>query len=298
MKKLLTEKWLIPLAFFAIYFLWGAIYLANYLAIQDIPPFMMSATRFLVAGAIMFVIAIPLNLPKPSWKQWKNATISGFFFLVTGTGTLIWTLQFVDTGIASLIVALEPLVIVLLMWNMRGQRPKLKSWLGIFLGVSGMAVLVWQEQFLTDSNTLWGIGIILFSITMWGYATLFVTDKDFPDSKWLTSAMQMVTGGAILVIVSLLWGEMEGFKIQAVSAKAWGGWVFSVIGGSIIAFSAFNYLLSKVSPEKVATSTYVNPIVAMLLGWGFNNEVLTVQSFIAAILMLLGVFFIISRKGE
>lgn len=296
MNKILTDRWLIPLAFFSVYFLWGAIYLANYIAIQDIPPFMMTGSRFLVAGTFMYLVASAMKMPKPTAVQWKNAAVSGFLFLVTGTGALIWTLQYVDTGIASLIVALEPLIIVLLLWKMRQQKPKFKSWLGVFLGFLGMAVLVVQDRFLTDSNTLWGMGVILFSIIMWGYATLFVGDKDLPNSKWLTSAMQMLAGGLILVIVSLLWGEMEGFKIQAVSPKAWGGWLFSVIGGSIIAFSAFNYLLVKVSPEKVATSTYVNPIVAMLLGWAFNNEVLTPQSLIAAVLMLFGVFFIISRK--
>lgn len=290
------DKWLIPLSFFAIYFLWGANYLASYHAIQDIPPFMMAAGRFSVAGVVLFLWTKAMGTPSPTRIQWRNAAISGFLFLVLGTALLIWTLQWVDTGIASLIVALEPLIIVVLLWKMRDQKPRKRSWIGIAISFLGMGLLVWQDQFLTDDMTLIGIGIILFSITAWGYATIYVGQKDLPPSKGLTSAIQMLAGGFFLIIISLLAGEWRGFNIQEVGLLSWGGLSFNIVCGSIIAFSAFNYLLVKVSPEKVATSTYVNPIVAMLIGWYFNNEEITSQSFFAAILMLFGVFFIISKK--
>ncbi|RMG78951.1 MAG: EamA family transporter [Bacteroidetes bacterium] len=292
-----ADRYLIPMAFFAIYILWGAIYLANYYAIQDIPPFLMTASRFLVAGALLGGWARLIGHPAPTPRQWKNAILSGFLFLVLGTGSLIWSLQFVDTGIASLIVALEPLIIMLMVWKMRGHRPNYQSWAGIALGIAGMFILVSQDRFLTNENTLWGIGALLFSTIAWGYATLFVGDKDLPVSKIMTSGIQMLAGGIILMAVSWLAREWDAFTWEAVRAKAWWGWVFSVLGGSIIAFSAFNYLLVRVSPEKVSTSTYVNPIVALLLGWQFNNEILSGQSVVAACLMLLGVFFIVSKKG-
>ena len=292
------DKWLIPLSFFAIYILWGANYLANFYAIQDIPVFLMCSGRFFIAGALLYLIVKAFGVPNPTRIQWRNAIFSGFLFLVLGTAAIIWSLQFVYTGIASLIVGLEPLVIVLLLWKMRGQKPRKRSWIGISIGFVGMGLLVMQDQFLTDDMTLVGIGVILFCIIAWGYATLYVGDKDLPESKLLTSAIQMLSGGVILFFISLVAGEWQAFEIQNVGNRAWGGLTFAIICGSLISFSAFNYLLVKVSPEKVATSTYINPIVAMLVGWYFNNEELSSQSLVAALLMLFGVFFIVSKKTK
>lgn len=290
------DKWLIPLSFFAIYFLWGANYLANYHAIQSIPPILMSSARFGIAGLILFVWMKSVGAPNPTKNQWKNAIIAGFLFLVLGTAALIWTLQFVDTGIASLIVSLEPLIIVLFLWKMRNQKPKAQSWAGIALGILGMGVLVWQDQFLTDDMTLIGILIILVTLIFWGYATLFVGDRDMPESKGLSSAIQMLSGSFFCVIISLLIEDYTGFHIRKITGYSWAGLSFAVICGSLIAFSAFNYLLVKVSPEKVATSTYVNPIIAMFIGAVFNDEIITNQSFLAAIIMLIGVVAIVSKK--
>lgn len=292
------ERLLIILAFGAIYIVWGSTYLFSFYAISEIPPFMMVGYRFFIAGFIMYSVGLFFGFSKPTWIQWKNALITALLFLVFGTSGLVWSLQFVDTGISSLIVALEPLIIVFLVWKVNKQAPTWQSLLGVALGISGMLTLVWQEQFLTDEMTLIGIGIILIGLVSWGIGTILIPKLDLPKSKPQTAAMQMLIGGAVLLIFSFTIGEFNGFKIDALSSRAIYSLFFLVFFGSIISFSSFNYLLVKVSPEKVATSTYVNPVVAVSLGWGFNGEVITTQSFLAATLLLTGVVFIIKSKKK
>lgn len=295
MLKTGREQLLLIGAFAAIYIIWGSTYLINYFAIQDIPPFLMSGSRFLIAGGLLFGFTLLRGQPFPTLTQWKNGVITGFLFLVLGTGLVVWSEQYIDTGLASLFVAFEPLVVVLMVWARRAQRPGWNSFFGVAVGIAGMLLLVGQPKISGDSQTWIGIAAISVAIIAWGFASLYVAEVELPRSRMQASAMQMLGGGVLLMLAGYLAGEHRSFSLEGVGARAWWSYTYLIFAGSILAFSAFNYLLVKVSPEKVATANYVNPVVALGLGWAFNNEQLSAQSLLAAALLLGGVFFINSR---
>ncbi len=296
MKNLSSERVLIPLAFGIIYLVWGSTYLANWYAIRDIPVFIMCGTRFLVAGIFLFGLSFLMGAKWPTLKHWKNTAFLGVLFFLIGNGGAVWSLQFIDSGIEALIIAAQPLVIVLMMWGMNNTRPSGKTLLGIGLGIAGMALLVLQDKFMSNEDVIIGIGVILISVLSWGYASVKISKIALPASKPLSAGLQMLWGGAMLLTVGLFSGETKAFNLSQISALAGWSWLYLVVFGSIIAYSAFNYLLLKVAPDKVSTNTYVNPVIAILLGWGLNGEALTGQSVLAAVLLLVGVIFINTRR--
>jgi drug/metabolite transporter (DMT)-like permease len=291
----MRERYLIIAAFATVYLVWGSTYLVNYLAIREIPPFLMSGTRFLTAGLLLFGVAALRKIPWPSLVHWKNSAWAGFMFMALGTGLVVWAEQWVDSGMAALLVSFEPLVVVVLLWVMRGQNPQLHSLLGVALGVLGMFLLVGQPQISADRNTLFGVAGIAFSLLAWGYASIYIGQANLPTSKMQSAGMQMMSGGVSLLLMSLIFGDYKQFAWENLTGKGIFSFFYLVVLGSLLAFSAFNYLLSKVSPEKVATTNYVNPVVAMFLGWSINNEQITTRSLLAAAVMLTGVFFINGR---
>jgi len=291
----MRERYLIIAAFATVYLVWGSTYLVNYLAIREIPPFLMSGTRFLTAGLLLFGVAALRKIPWPSLVHWKNSAWAGFMFMALGTGLVVWAEQWVDSGMAALLVSFEPLVVVVLLWVMRGQNPQLHSLLGVALGVLGMFLLVGQPQISADRNTLFGVAGIAFSLLAWGYASIYIGQANLPTSKMQSAGMQMMSGGVSLLLMSLIFGDYKQFAWENLTGKGIFSFFYLVVLGSLLAFSAFNYLLSKVSPEKVATTNYVNPVVAMFLGWSINNEQITTRSLLAAAIMLTGVFFINGR---
>lgn len=286
------RRWIIPVAFGIIYIVWGSTYLINYYAIQDIPPFLMSGSRFLTAGATLFIASLLFGKPIPSSEQLKNAAFSGIMLLCVGTGGMVWAMQFIDSGLVALMVSVQPLVVVLLMWQMQGKRPTIRTIAGTGLGMVGMAFLVGQDQFVSSNDALIGVAVISVSILAWGYASIYIGKAKMPTSKLQSAGIQMIAGGGSLLLVSLVAGEAGIFHLSDVTLRGVLSWLYLVLFGSIVAFSAFNYLLIKSTPDKVATANYINPVVAMILGWGFNKEVISSQSLLAAALMLTGVFFI------
>ncbi|MCO6480143.1 MAG: EamA family transporter [Phaeodactylibacter sp.] len=301
MKLQPSQRSLIIASFAAIYFIWGSTYLFNYFAIQDIPPFLMAGSRFLVAGAILYAITWSQGAAHPTRRQWRSAARMGFLFLTLGTGGTVWAEQWVDTGIAALIIAFQPLMVVFMLWLLFAKRPSLMILAGVALGVAGMVLLVGQQRFVTDRDTMIGMLVILGSMTSWCYGSVTLNKANLPENRLQSSAIQMIMGGGILLVLALISGDGQRFDPALLSWKAGLSWLFLVVFGSLVAFSAFTYLLQHVSPDRVATSNYVNPVVALFLGWAFNEELITQQSILAALLMLAGVFFINSRlqvKGK
>ncbi|MCB0631311.1 MAG: EamA family transporter, partial [Lewinella sp.] len=240
------EFWLIIAAFGAVYFLWGATYLFNYFAIQVIPPFLMSGSRFLTAGLLLFGFLHLRKVPLPSARQWFWSLILGILFLSLGSGGLIWALQFIDSGFAALIVAVDPLLIMLLLWVLQGVRPGWGSILGALLGFLGMYLLLGQPQLDKHPDAWMGLVAIAISLTAWAFATIFVSRLDQPANRFQRSAMQMISGGTVLVVFSLISGEASSFQLADLNWKAGLSWLYLVAFGSILAFSCFNYLLTKV----------------------------------------------------
>ena len=290
------SKLLILASFFSIYVIWGSTYLFNKIAVGEISPFFLAFIRFSISGVLIMIIAKIMKLSlKITKRQLLNSTISGLLFLVFGNGLFVWALKFVDSGFGALMASTQPLFVLFLLRLIDGKKLQTKSIIGVLLGVIGMTLLITQKEITTSENSLLGIFMMLTAILSWSYGSVFVSKADLPKNFFVSTGYQMFTACFLLLAASFVLGEHYSLPTEW-SFKVQGAVVFLIIFGSIIAFTAFNYLLKTVSPEKVATSAYINPIIAMVLGWYVLNEQFTLQSIIASILLLIGVYFINARK--
>ncbi len=269
----------------------------NKVAVMELPPFMLAGIRFTIAGCIMLTLAKLFGKSIAiSKRQINNSIIAGFLFLAIGNGVVVWALTYVDTGFAALLIASQPLIVLLLLRIVEKKPVKKLSWIGVAIGLLGMTLLVSQQQIRQDASSLIGIFMIIGCVITWGYASIFVGKADLPKNYLVNSGYQMFFGGCASVIMSFIKRE------QWINPKLWSlEVVWSMLGlivfGSLVAFTSFNYLLKTVSPEKVATSTYINPIVALILGAVVLDEIVTVQSIVAALILLTGVYFINMRRS-
>jgi drug/metabolite transporter (DMT)-like permease len=287
---------LIILAFFSIYVIWGSTYMLNKMAVLELPPFKIASIRFLTAAFLIFGIAKLLRIPLTiSAKQLKNTAIAGFLFLTFGNGVVVWSLQYIDSGITALEISAQPLVILIMMRILQGKKIQTMSVIGVVLGVIGIYLLVSQKDIISKDNSVIGMLMIFACMLSWAYGSLFVGKADLPKNYFINTGYQMLTGGTMLFITSLCLGEKWSPPTEWSTNAQW-SIILLIVFGSIVAFTSFNYLLRVVSPEKVATSTYVNPIIALILGWYFLNENISGQSIIAAIVLLTGVYFINTKK--
>jgi drug/metabolite transporter (DMT)-like permease len=291
-----SSKLLIVLAFFAIYVIWGSTYLFNKIAVTALPPFFLASIRFYTAGFLIMIIAKILKFKIGiTRKQFLNTLISGFLFLVYGNGVFVWALKYVDSGFAALLAAAQPLFVLLLMRLIDRKPMQKKSIVGVLLGLLGMYLLVSQKNIATSEGTVLGVFMIFTCVLSWSYGSVFVSKADLPKNFFVSTGYQMLISGTILLIGSLV------FKETWISPLDWTlevqlSMLFLIFFGGIVAFTSFNYLLKNVSTEKVSTSAYINPIIAMLLGWYVLDESLSLQSVIASVVLLTGVYFINSRK--
>lgn len=287
---------LIILAFFSIYVIWGSTYLLNKIAVTELPPFMLASIRFMTAGLLIFIIAKLMGKSLAiTKKQLVNVFIAGFLFLTLGNGVVVWALKYVDSGFAALEISAQPLVVLILMRIFQGKKIMTMSLMGVILGIIGIYLLVSQNEVVSKEGSITGMIMIFFCMVSWASGSLFVGNADLPKNYFVNTGYQMVAGGFMLVIGSLIFGETWSLP-NAWSEDVQWSMILLIVFGSIVAFTSFNFLLKKVSPDKVATSTYVNPIIALLLGWYFLNEVITTQSIVAAIVLLTGVYFINTKK--
>lgn len=289
---------LVILSFLAIYIIWGSTYLLNKIVVGELEPFFIAGVRFSSAGIIIFIIARVLGFPLSiSKKQIVNCTIAGFLFLTIGNGLAVWALKFLDSGFVALQISAQPLVVLILMYLIQGKKIRAESMLGIALGMVGIYLLVSQDSLISNQQSIIGMLMILVCMITWGYGSLFVADADLPSNFFINTGYQMLFGGITLFGCSLLFGE------QWIGPALWSNatsisMILLIIFGSIVAFTSFNYLLKYISPEKVATSAYINPIVALALGWYILDETITSRSVLAAIILLSGVYFINKSKEE
>ncbi|MEP0263511.1 EamA family transporter [Dokdonia sp.] len=290
------RTYLIVIAFFSIYIFWGSTYLWNKIAVTELPPFMLASMRFSSAGLIIFVIARSIGISlKISKKEFLNCLLAGFLFLGYGNGVFVWALKYVDSSFGALLASIQPLVILALMRLWHRKAIKVKSMIGIALGMIGMYLLVSQNGLQTQEGSTLGIIMIFTCILSWSIGSLFVAQASMPKNFFITTGYQMILAGIMLALGSLFMGESWIHPVDW-TLKTQLSVLALILFGSIAAFTSFNYLLKEVSTEKVSTSAYVNPIVAILLGWYFLDEVITVQTSIAAVILLAGVYFINSAK--
>ena len=294
--SLSKKTWMLVVAFFCIYVFWGSTFLWNKMAVMELPPFFLAAIRFTTASVMIFGISKLLGYSLTiSKKQLINCTLAGFLFLAYGNGVFVWALKWVDTGFASLLASLQPLIILLMMRIIQRKKLQWKSMVGVSLGLIGMYLLVSQNDIIAKEGMVVGIVMIFSCLIAWCSGSLFVASADLPKNFFVGTAYQMLAAGVTLIIASLLFQEqwksplVWEFKTQIAL-------ICLVLFGSIAAFTSFNYLLKNVSPEKVTTSSFINPVIAIILGYYFLGEKLSVQTGVAALLLLTGVYFINSRK--
>ncbi len=257
---------------------------------------MLASIRFISAGILIFILCKILGISLAITKnQFLNTVIAGFLFLAFGNGMVVWALRYVDSGFAALQISAQPLVVLLLMWIIDGKKIKPMSIVGVILGIIGIYLLVSQKEIINQENSILGMGMIFVCLLSWSYGSLFVAKANLPLNYFVNTGYQMLTSGILLMIASNLFGETWSYPTEWSSPTQF-SMILLILFGSIVAFTSFNYLLKTVSPEKVATSTYVNPIIALLLGWYFLNEQLSLQSIVAAAILLTGVYFINTTK--
>jgi drug/metabolite transporter (DMT)-like permease len=293
-----SRKIQIALAFAALYLIWGSTYLGILLAIRSIPPFLMAGARFFVAGLIMFAIARTQGSLRSTWAEWRTSLIVAACLLLAGNGGVTISEKFIESGLASLIVATVPIYITLLGW-LSGMTPRPSGlvWIGLAGGFFGVGVLIGPALRFSGSGThhpLIGMSILLVGSFLWSAGSLYSRTTKHSASPFVAAAQQMFCGGVLLMVAGLLFGEAKHFDITKISALSLGAFAYLVLIGAIVGYTAYFWLLRNCEPAKVATYAYVNPIVAVLLGALFAHEVVTLRTLFAAAVIIGSVALIVT----
>ncbi len=281
-------------AYAALYVVWGSTYLAIHFAIESLPPMLMASVRFLVAGSLLYVWMRLRGAPPPTRLHWRTGLIVGGFLLLGGNGAVVWAEQSVPSGIAALFVAVLPLWMVLIGWAQGGPRPTGRVILGIALGLFGVAVLVGPDAFSGGGRVdpVGGLVLILGSLS-WALGSMYSRGAPQPTAPALGSATQMLAGGALLLVAAFIRGEPATFDPTMVTTASLFALLYLVIAGSLIGFSAYLWLLRVEPPARVATYAFVNPVVAVFLGWALAGEPLTLSTVIAASIIVASVALVV-----
>jgi drug/metabolite transporter (DMT)-like permease len=295
------RRFAIVLAFAALYLIWGSTYLGIRFAIESIPPLLMAGTRFLLAGLLMFAIAHWQGAPKSSFAEWRTAFIIGACLLFFGNGSVTVAEQWVPSGLASLLVATVPIYIALLAWlSSSAPRPRPLVMLGLAGGFLGVGILVrptlGASPAATSPHLGLGMLILLFGSVVWSIGSLYSLRVRNSASPFLSSAQTMLCGGGLMLIAGLARGEGHAFDFRRVSLLSLGAFVYLVLIGAIVGYTAYIWLLRHCDPSKVATYAYVNPVVAVLLGSFFAGETLTLRTSLAAAIIIGSVAVVITAQ--
>jgi drug/metabolite transporter (DMT)-like permease len=287
-------SWKILLAFAIIYFVWGSTFLAIRVGVREVPPFLLAAMRFLVSGVVLYAWMRLKGAPSPSRREWAGATLLGTLIFLIDYGCLFWAEQRVPSGIAAVVLATIPVFITLLeIIFLRTQRLTVRLGLALLVGLCGVAVLTVRSFSFGDvpvDRAGW-LALLLAAFT-WSVATILTRRLRLPASKPMSAAAQMITGGIQLLILAILSGEFAGFHAQAVSWNAWFALIYLIVAGSIVGFTAYVWLLHHESPTKVGTYAYVNPVVAVGLGYFFGGEAVGPRTLLGALSVLVSVITI------
>jgi drug/metabolite transporter (DMT)-like permease len=283
----------------AVYLIWGSTYLFIYFADKTLPPFLMASTRFVIAGALLYAWARLRHAARPSKVQWRSAAIVGLLLLVGGNGGVVFAEQFVPSSLAALLVSTVPIWIAVLDW-MRpgGRRPALSTGLGLVLGFVGVALLIGVNSGVgsTDGgsiNPIYGSVVLLAAIS-WAAGSLYSRTAKMPDRPLLGNGMEMLAGGGILLVLGIATGELGQVHLHNISVRSVLALGYLIVFGSLVAFTAYIWLLQHAPVTRVSTYAYVNPVVAVVLGWAFDHEQLTGRTILAAAIIVTGVAVITS----
>ena len=292
------RTWKILLAFAIIYFVWGSTFLAIRVGVREVPPFLLAGIRFLVAGIVLYLWMRAKGTPSPSGREWGSATLLAVLIFVFDYGLLFWAEKRVPSGIAAVMMSMIPVFMTLSeILIMKTQRLTGRLATALLVGVAGVMVLVSHSVTFGDTpmDTLGACALIVASIS-WSWASALTRKLPLPAAKAMSSGAQMLAGGVLLTLTAAMLGEFRGFKLQAVSPKAWLALAYLIVAGSIIGFTAYVWLIHHESPTKVGTYAYVNPVVAVLVGYFFGGEPLGPRTVLGTLLVLVSVVVITTAK--
>jgi len=282
-------------SFAAIYLIWGSTYLGIHVGIQTIPPFTLAAVRFLIAGGALYLWARLRGEPGPGPRTWGLAAGLGTLFFVFGNGLVVWAEQFVPSGRTALLASTAPIWTVFIESALdRWKRPPARVIIGIVCGMLGLALLASPDEGGGKEGVVSILGVIALvgASLAWALGSVASHRSHLPASPAMATGMKMLGGGAQLAVVALVTGEGQRATVDQVSPASWIALWYLIIFGSVIGFTAFTYLLRVTTPDAVNTSSYVNPAVAVVLGWAFANEIITGKMIIGALISLGGVVLI------
>ena len=297
------SRLLVVLAFAAVYILWGSTYLGIRLAIETLPPFLMAGTRFTLAGAILLAWS-RFKKGEPfvsTLSQWQKALLVGGLLLLCGNGGVTWAEKYVATGLAALLVSTEPLWVVILNWILTRRRPNWKVLLGVLIGLAGVAMLVSDGLSLGNGNSqlsLIGGVVVIVAALGWATGSVFTNRHPLDASTSMTSGMQMFCGGGLLLLLALGAGDFGRLNLNNASWTSIGAFFYLLIFGSLVGFTAYSWLLNNVTPAMATTYAYVNPVVAVFLGWLIAGEPLTRRMLFAAAVIISSVVLITTFSRE
>jgi drug/metabolite transporter (DMT)-like permease len=291
--------WKIVAAFAAVYLIWGSTYLAIRFMVEALPPFVMAGLRFLIAGGLLYAWARFQGAARPSAVHWRTTLIIGGLLLLGGNGGVVWAEKHVPSGLTALIVATVSLWIVLIDWQRQGGvRPTGRVVLGVFLGLLGVGILVGPSQFAGAQRIdPVGAGVLVLAALSWAIGSVYSRHVRIPESSLLTTAMEMLGGGVCLMVFGTIVGDWSALSLSAVTPKSIMSLAYLIVFGSLIGFTAYMWLLKVTTPARAATYAYVNPIVAVILGWLLADEAMSARTIIAAAVIVTGVVFI-TRGGQ
>jgi drug/metabolite transporter (DMT)-like permease len=289
-----THRVTVVLSFISIYLIWGSTYLAIRYAVETIPPLYTAGLRHLTAGIILLFWCLAKRL-RPTWAQVRASIIIGAFFFLGGHGSLHWAEQKVPSGLASLIIACEP-ILVFLLFSAAAKKWRSNAMLlaGIVLGFAGVGLLIGRSALTAGPGVFVGSLAILFGALSWSVGIVYSRRSHLSGHPLLLTTLSLLAGSLQLLLVGTLAGEYRGFSLSYVSRRSWFSLAYLILFGSVVAFTAYNWLLEHYSPTLVATHTYVNPIVAVFLGWLFARETVTL-SVILSTAIIIGAVMLVDR---
>jgi drug/metabolite transporter (DMT)-like permease len=287
-------------AFVAVYVVWGSTYLAIRYAVETIPPFIMVGMRFLVSGILLYAWSRWRGEPNPTRKEWRAAFVTGVLLLCFGNGAVAWAEQRVPSGLAALLVAIVPLWMVVVDWlRPNGDRPRVSVMAGVVVGLIGLVVLIGPRTLVGQGDVDQVAAIVLVVASLaWAAGSVYNRYGARPSSAVMSTGLQMITGSVVLLLFGIFDGEPAQLHFGRISFASWMGWLYLVTFGSLVGFTAYVYLLRAVSPAKASTYAYVNPVVAVFLGWAIAGEPVTMRTLAAAAIILGGVAMITISQNK
>ncbi len=287
-----TKTWI---ALLALYIVWGSTYLAIRFAVETLPPFLHASIRFLVSGMILFVWRRAAGDPTPTKGNWKSTAVVGTFLLLGGNGLVSLAERTVPSGIAALMIATSPFWLVLFeAFRSGGAKPTWQSIAGLVVGFGGVFILIGPAEFMGAQHAFdtFGILLLLAAPILWSLGSIYAKGADMPKSNLLSTGMQMLAGSMALFAVSVATGELSGFSFGDVSMRSWWALLYLITFGSLVGFVSYGWLLHNAPVSLLSTYAYVNPVVAVFLGWLLAGEELNARIAVASAIIIGSVILI------